>query len=126
MMIAVSKTIRAKLIAAILCAVTFAGCSTGAPGSYKTDADRAYDDAVHNRKMVEAQIELEDQRGLEEATNKLVYALEGDAIGDLWDHCTYDPPKQPANQKRCQTLLARVQKDIAANHARIEAKKKAW
>jgi hypothetical protein len=99
------------------------GCG---PGTYKTDADRAYDDAVQHRKEVEARIELENQQRLEEATNKLVYSLEGDAIGDLWDHCTYAPPQQPANQKRCKAILDRVQKDIAANHARIEAEKKAW
>ena len=97
-----------------------------APGTYKTDADRAYDDAVQNRKMVEAQIELQSQRRLEAATNRRVYLLEGDALGDLWDHCTYEPPKQPANQKRCKAILDRVQKDIAADDARIDAKKKAW
>jgi len=113
---------RNRVLAAIFLLLPLLGAVGCPPG----DADRAYDDAVHNRKMVQAQIELENQRRLEEATNRLVYALEGDAIGDLWDHCTYAPPKQPANQKRCKAILDRVQKDIAADDVRIDAKEKAW
>jgi hypothetical protein len=108
------------LLLTLLAAV---GCT---PGDYETDADRNYEDAVQNTKRVQGEIQLENQRRLEEATNKRVYLLEGDAVGDLWGHCTYAPPKQPANQKRCKAILDRVQKDIAADDARSNAKKKAW
>lgn len=94
-----------RFVAAIFFLLPLLAAVGCAPGTYKTDADRAYDDAVHNRKMVEAQ---------------------SDAVADLWDHCTYAPPTQPANQKRCKAILARVQKDIAADDARIEAQKRNW
>jgi hypothetical protein len=71
------------------------------------------------------QMEAESSERLHRAKVRHAY-IDSDAVGDLYAHCTgFEPPKQPANQKRCQAVIDRVEKEIAAaDAARAKAEAK--
>jgi hypothetical protein len=87
-------------------------------------------DAACREAKAEGQRIKEEHQAEHEATmrtlkTKRVYLRDGDAAGDLYVKCTSgEPPQQPANKKRCQALLDRVQKEDAKQEA-ADAKAKA-
>ncbi len=51
---------------------------------------------------------------------------DSEAEGDLYVKCIDEPPKQPANQKRCEVLVTRVEKKFAALQAEVAKDKANW
>jgi hypothetical protein len=61
-----------------------------------------------------------------EIKTKIAYA-HSDADGDLYVRCTTgDPPRQPANQRRCQALIHRIDDEIEANRAASAKARAKW
>ena len=77
--------------------------------------DTACREAKANVERIESEAKAESEATTRDLTIKLVYLRHGDAVGDLYVRCTSgDPPQQPANKKRCQALIDRVQKEVDA------------
>jgi len=81
--------------------------------------------AAHQEtERIEREMLAESNAAYRRAYVKHVYLTLGDADGNLYVRCTTEPPQQPVNQKRCQAVLDRLQKEDNAEAAR-EAKAKA-
>jgi len=93
------------------------------------ERDTACREAKANVERVKQDQKAEREARMRDLKIKLVYLRDGDAAGDLYVRCiSDDPPKQPANQKRCQGLLDHLQKEDAARaaaEAKADAKAKA-
>jgi hypothetical protein len=84
--------------------------------------------AVHaETERVYAEIQADNEARYREAYIRHVYAVHGDAAGDLYVHCTGpEPPSQPANQEKCKVLLDRLQREDEAAAAADAKKKASW
>lgn len=88
--------------------------------------DSAREAAAHAEyERVLNNMKADSEARLRDAKVRHAYIVDGDAVGDLYARCTSDdPPKKPANQRRCQAVIDQIEKEIAASDA-AEAKAQA-
>jgi hypothetical protein len=94
--------------------------------AYKPASVQDYCNSKQQAEDLFAKDMFEYQMKIKAENYKRINAMEGDAAFALWERCNSDPPKQPTNQKRCQAIIDRVRKDMAADDARIAAREKNW
>jgi hypothetical protein len=112
-----SHLISCALLASAL-ALTLAGCRD----REAEQAQRDFDKRMEERHSANLAMAAENAR-IERDTVRL---LLGESVLPLWDKChSTTPPKQPENQRACQTLIDRVhkkEKALDAQQAREDAK----
>jgi hypothetical protein len=129
-----STTTKVILALAIISAVIGVGSlllvKIGSIPSGDPDADCQRDTACREAhaetERLVRQFNAENESKIRDVKVRLAY-IDGDAVGDLYSRCTSgEPPKNTANQKRCQTVIDRIEKEIATLDAADAKAKAKW
>jgi hypothetical protein len=103
--------------------VKIASIPSGNPDA-DCERDTACREAKANVQRIESEAKAESEARLLAIKTKIAH-VHSDSEGELYVRCTTgERPSKPANQKRCQALINRIDKEIEAGSA-ADAKAKA-
>ena len=81
-------------------------------------------EAQRQSAVLEAKTKNDYEQSILKSKIRIAELTFGDAFADQYAHCLLEPPSKPANQKRCATTIARLEKHLADMDA-ADAKAKA-
>ena len=82
--------------------------------------------AQEETRRVEARIQAESERDLDEAKLELWVARYGDSVAAKMYQCKHDPPKRPGNQEWCRRMFASDAKADADYDAKEKRERDKW